>query len=190
MEVELHFKRKMEECILYFNARQFEQAYQCLKGKVVDDYSDFAEVLLVYKGFDKNILGDFLSKTKPPNDKGEILKYFMQHLDLKTDIISAMRLMLSLVNMPQDASLMLIIIDIFTQVYFEDNSDKFSDVLKVYLLACSILSLNSLFHNTNHKDKMEVGIFLKMNAGVDENLCRSIYEEIKTKKIEIVYDCK
>lgn len=190
MDIELHFKRKMEECILLFNARQYEQAYNLIKGKIIEDYKEFAEILLVYKGFDKNILGDFLAKTKPPNNNGEILKHFIQHLDLKIDIISAMRLLLGSVNLPQDASLMLTIIDVFTQVFYEDNKNIFTDVLAVYLLACSILSLNSLFHNTNHKDKMQMESFVKMNSKIDPKLCENIYNEIKAHKIEIVYDCK
>lgn len=188
-DIQLHFLQRMEEAILLFNARQYEQCYKKL-DKIAFNFDDFSEILLIYKGFDKNVLGEFLSKKKPPNKNSEILNSFMNHLNFKGEMVPALRFLMSLVNMPQDASLMLIIIDAFSQVYFEDNKENFKDVNTVYLLSCSVLSLNSLFHNTCHKDKMSVESFIKMNRDVDPEAVRKMFVDIQNNKLEIVYDCK
>ena len=37
---------------------------------------------------------------------------------------------------------------------------------------------------------MGVETFIKMNEGIDAEICKGIFHEIRDKKIEIVYDCK
>lgn len=191
-DIQLIFIKKMEESILCFNVKKYEKAYDIIyESKIINEKSQFAEILLVYKGYDKNVLGDFLSKKKAPNENGEILELFIKHLDFRNmDILKALKTLLTFVNLPSEASLMLVIIEIFSNIYYEDNKANYPDINSIYLFACSILSLNSLFHNTIHKDKMSMESFCKMNSSIDKKITEKIYNEIKINKIEIIYDCK
>ena len=52
---------------------------------ILKDLCDFGKFLLVVSGFDKELLGEFLAKEKPPNDKKEILKGFIESINLNYD---------------------------------------------------------------------------------------------------------
>ncbi len=191
-DIQLIFIKKMEESILCFNVKKYDKAYEIIcDSKIISEKSQFAEILLVYKGYDKNVLGDFLAKRKSPNENGEILDLFVKHIDFRNmDILQALKTLLAVVNLPPEASLMLAIIEVFSNVFYEDNKNTYSDINSIYLFACSILSLNSLFHNTIHKDKMPLESFCKMNSSIDRKITEKIYNQIKNNKIEIIYDCK
>ena len=59
----------VEKSIIYFNLKKYEESYKVLfKEKIINSEEEFGEFLLVINGYDKNILGSFLSKDKPPNN--------------------------------------------------------------------------------------------------------------------------
>jgi Sec7-like guanine-nucleotide exchange factor len=71
-----------------------------------------------------------------------------------------------------------------------DNKEIFPDMDSTYLLSCTILTLNTTFHrdipNLQGFKKHE---FVNMNKKIKPELLEDIYEEIKEKKLDIVYEC-
>ncbi len=67
----------------------------------------------------------------------------------------------------------------------------FEDLDSVYLLSCTVLTLNTTFHkqipNLQGFKKHE---FVNMNKRIKQEFLEEIYEEIKVNKLDIVYECK
>jgi Sec7-like guanine-nucleotide exchange factor len=156
------------------------------------DEEEFAEILLVSSGFDKFMIGDFLAKEKEPNINGKILWLFMQKIDFQqTDFLDAIRFLLSRINLPQDSTLILGILDVFTQVYYKDNEKIFKDSNTLYLLASTIFAINTLFHkNMVNMPTLKKEDFIRMNNDVDPIVLGQIYEEVKINKLDFTYECK
>lgn len=105
--------------------------------------------------------------------------------------LDSFRFLLSRLNLPKDANLILGIIDIFTVIFYEDNKTKFKDSTSLYLLSSSILALNVTLHrNLPSMALMKKDEFIRMNKDVNPEILESIYEEIKNNKLEITYECK
>jgi len=137
------------------------------------------------------MIGDFLAKEKEPNIKGKILWLFMEKIDFyQIEFIDAIRFLLSRINLPQDSTLILGILDVFTQVYNKDNQGKFKDSNTIYLLASTILAINTLFHkNMANMPSLKKEDFIKMNKDVDPVVLDGIYEEVKVNKLDFTYEC-
>ena len=57
------FLKKVENSILYFNLKNYEESYLYLyMNGIIKNLEEFGEFLLVGNGFDKFIIGEFLSK--------------------------------------------------------------------------------------------------------------------------------
>ena len=117
------FLKKVEKSIFSFNLKKYDDSYQELKSHgIVEDTYEFGEFLLVMNGFDKYVIGEFLSKTKSPNNDGEVLEGFVRSIQMeKVIFVDTLRFLLSRLNLPKDANMILTIIDAFTLVYYEKN---------------------------------------------------------------------
>lgn len=184
---------KLEKAIFSFNLKLFDDSFQQLKNAgVILDEDEFAEILLVSSGFDKYMIGDFLSKEKEPNINGKIIKYFMQKMDfVDQKFLDSLRFLLTRLNFPKDANLILIILDYFTVAFQNDNPIKYKDSNALYLLASTILALNTSFHKKEiNVPQMPKEKFIKMNKDIDADVLDSIYEELKVNKLDFTYECK
>lgn len=165
------FLQKLEKAILFFNIKKYDESYNTLKdANIIEDLSEFGEFLLTVKGFDKTLIGDFLSKEKHPNEKYVVTEHFCNKINHKSaNILRIFRFLLTRINLPLDASALLIIIDKFSVSFFKENKEKFADSDSLYLLFSTILALNSMIYNKNPKVKvnpMKVADFIKMNEKV------------------------
>ena len=72
---------KLEKGIFSFNLKLYDYSYKQLKSSgIILNEEEFAEILLVLNGFDKFIIGDFLSKEKYPNINCKILQFFLDKI--------------------------------------------------------------------------------------------------------------
>ena len=185
------FLKTTENSILYFNLKQFEESYLCLHvNSIIKNLKEFGEFLLVGNGFDKFIIGEFLSKNLPPNDKGDILRAFITGVSMNYEEISFLecfRFFMKRFYLPKDANLILVIMDEFSQIYFKTNknNDEFVDIFKnannIYLLISTLLALNTMFtrkdiKNTNEIKKEE---FISMNKEIKETFLIDLYDKLK-----------
>ena len=108
-----------------------------------------------------------------------------------TQFVEAIRFLLSRLNFPQDSTLILGILDVFTQVYYKDNQKNYKDSNTLYLLASTIFAINTFFQkNMANMPSLKKEDFVKMNKDVDPLELEQIYEEVKVNKLDFTYECK
>lgn len=188
------FLKKVEKSIFSFNLKKYDDSYQELKSHgIIENTAEFGEFLLVMNGFDKYVIGEFLSKTKSPNNDGEVLEGFVRCIQMEKIIfVDTLRFLLSRLNLPKDANMILTIIDAFTLVYYEKNQalNHYKDSNAVYLLASSMLALNTMFTRTDIKTikPMKEEEFIKMNEHVTTSVAQDNYNSLKQKPIDMTYN--
>lgn len=208
------FLQKMEKAIFLFNMKKYEESYTYLKeSSLIKNEEEFAEILLIFPGYDKFIIGEFLSKEKSPNTNFILLNFFINKMDFTGDsLLNSFRYLLYRMNLPNDSNLIMSIIDVFSNVFYKDNCygveiSHFRNATAVYILSNSILTLNSLLHSNhqvevnqdkNNYQRSYTGTkvfnfttkeeFININDGVEAQYCEEIYEEIRMNKLDIIYD--
>ena len=198
----------VEKSIIHFNMKKYKESYKVLfQEKIINSENEFGEFLLVVNGYDKNILGTFLSKNKPPNENKEVINGFINSIDLKyiklninnnNYFLECLRFLLSRLNLPQDANLILEIMDTFSTFLFNNNKDneefilKYSSINDIYLLISTLLALNTMF---TRKDIKNMNIikkeqFLEMNKKIEKNEGIDIYDKLEKEPISMSYNYK
>jgi Sec7-like guanine-nucleotide exchange factor len=188
---------KLEKGIFSFNLKLYDYSYKQLKSSgIILNEEEFAEILLVLNGFDKFIIGDFLSKEKYPNINCKILQFFLDKIEMKNvEILSSLRFLLSRLNLPKDSSLIMIILDKFTVTYYDSNIHKeiYSNSNSLFLLCNSILAINTILHRGDlaiaNLPNINKESFIKMNSDIDSKIVGDIYDEIKMNKLDFTYEC-
>ena len=191
------FLRLVEKAIFSFNKKKYEESYKyLLYNGIINNLLEFGEFLLVVSGFDREVIGDFLSKNHPPNENKEVLNSFINSIDFEFPqkrILECFRFLVSKTNLPKDANLILQIIDSFSTNYYNanTNNNKFKEIYKspntIYLLLSTILAINTMFIR---KDIKNINIitkqqFIKMNAEIDIEESEKIYKDIKKNPISM-----
>ena len=191
----------LEKSIFSFNQKNFKESYDILKNsEIINSIKEFGEFLLVVSGFDKYLIGEFLAKEKYPNEKGEVLKSFIGCIyknNKNISLLECIRFLLSRINLPKDANLILVIMECFTNDFFKtnQNSEEFINIFgnnsdNIYLLISTLLALNTMFtrkdiKNMNSIKKEE---FIKMNKSIDKDYLGKLYMELKNKPITMSDD--
>ena len=186
------FTNKTDKAIFSFNIKKYDNAYQeLLNIGIIYNEEEFSEFLLVFPGFDKSIIGDFLSKEKSLNKGYKILKLYMKKINFKdVNFLESLRFLVKRMNFPKDSNLITNILDEFTKAYYEDNKNnknfKNSDAL--YLLASTIMALNTMLirkdlKNVNVIKKPE---FISMNSDCDPEYLDKLYDDLE--KNPLVFD--
>ena len=189
-----------EKAILSFNHKEFQESYNILlSSNIVRDTKEFGEFLFVVSGFDKYLIGEYLAKQKPPNEKGEVLNSFINSINMKhgeNSLLECVRFLLSRINLPKDANLILVIMETFTSNFFKENKDDeefldiFANTNNIYLLVSTLLALNTMFTRKDIKNMNAIkkDEFIKMNNNVREDYLSSLYDQLKSRPITMVDD--
>ena len=187
------FLQITEKSILCFNLKKFEESYLYLfQNNIIKSMEEFGEFLLVVNGFDKFIIGDFLSSAQGFNEKKEVLKSFINAVKMNYDEISFLdcfRFFMKRLYLPKDANLILEVMNTFSEIYFNNNkkNEEFKNIYKnsynIYLLISTILALNTMFTRTDIKNKtiIKKEEFINMNKDIQENVIADIYEKLEKK---------
>lgn len=190
----IHFSRifliKIETAFFQFNMSKFNESYLTLKDSgIIYDEEEFAEILILFFGFDKAIIGEFLSKNKGMNKGLCMLLFFMHKLDFENmDFLYAFRFLWQTVIPPKDTNLVLEIIDIFTNVYEKDNPDYYSSD-ELYILCSTIMALNTSLHKNIATIKpLPLETFIKMNSTINRDDLVYIYNQLKEYKLDFKDD--
>jgi hypothetical protein len=190
----------IEKVIFSFNQKNFKESYNILlSSEIISSLKEFGEFLLAVNGFDKFLIGEFLAKEKPPNEKGEVLKYFIGSINMKHSEISlleSIRFLLSRINLPKDANLILTIMESFTNYFFKvnENNEEFINIFgntdNIYLLISSLLALNTMFTRTDIKNMnlIKKEEFINMNNNVKDDYLSELYDKLKNQPITMSDD--
>ncbi|KIY43680.1 Sec7-domain-containing protein [Fistulina hepatica ATCC 64428] len=135
---------------------------------------------------DKRLLGDYMSK--PENI--EILKAFMDLFDWKQKPIDeALREMLETFRLPGEAQQISRITEIFASRYFVSGQEEIKNEDAVFVLAFSVIMLNTDQHNPQVRKRMSFEDYQRnlkgTNGGSDfpVSYLNNIYESIRKREI-------
>ena len=188
------FTNKTDKAIFSFNIKKYDNSYQeLLNTGIIMNIDELAEFILVFPGFDKSIIGDFLAKEKSLNKGLVVLKAYMQKIDFKNEnFLDSLRFLLKRMNLPSDSGLILGIIDEFTKAYYEDNKNNtnFKNSDNLYLLASTIMALNTMFTRKDIKNMNMITKpqFISMNSDCDPEFLSKIYDDLEQNPIVIDND--
>ncbi|PCH38679.1 Sec7-domain-containing protein [Wolfiporia cocos MD-104 SS10] len=135
---------------------------------------------------DKRLLGDFLSKP----DNIEVLKAFMGLFDFKNkSVADAMREFLETFRLPGEAQQISRITETFAEIYFATQPAEVKSQDAVYVLAYSIILLNTDLHNPQIRKRMTIDDYMRNLKGVNDGgnfspeYLHEIYESIRKREI-------
>jgi hypothetical protein len=197
-------KRREEEsqAALKFNQKPAAGLkYASERGHLdADDPVDVARYLLQNKDlFDKAQIGEYLGREKEWQDGFalKVLRAYGEALDFKgMEFDEAIRYYLSGFRLPGEAQKIDRIMEVFAARYTDQNSGTFPTADAAFILAFSIIMLNTDLHNPAIKEerKMTIQSFIRMNSGVcdggdfPDEMLTDIFNRIKTDPISLKED--
>eukprot|EP01088_Endostelium_zonatum_P000966 TRINITY_DN11243_c0_g1_i1.p1 TRINITY_DN11243_c0_g1~~TRINITY_DN11243_c0_g1_i1.p1 ORF type:complete len:991 (-),score=275.21 TRINITY_DN11243_c0_g1_i1:161-3133(-) len=162
--------------------------YLVEKKIIKEDFDDIAKFLLTTPECSKTKVGEFLSENDSYSPA--LLQAYMNQLDF-TDIKldTAMRTFLVKFRLPGEAQKIDRLIDAFAARFCACNPKVFQYVDTCYMLAFSLILLNTDQHNSALKKRMTLEEFLASNSRLDwrETIPAGVQEELyhRIKKDEI-----
>ena len=130
-------------------------------------HEEVARWLLTAKDVSKNRIGDYLGRAD--EDAQKMLGAFLAPLDFSDFTFDeALRFFLSLFRLPGEAQQIDRIMQNFAEKYYEARPDLFRVADTAYVLAFSLIMLNTDAHSDQIEHKMSLSQFLNNNRGIDE----------------------
>ncbi|KAJ3127571.1 guanine nucleotide exchange protein for ADP-robosylation factor [Nowakowskiella sp. JEL0407] len=185
-----HRKQLMTDGIKRFNFKpkkgiQFLLESGCIASKSPQDIAQF---LLNAEGLDKTQLGDYLGEGD--DEHIAIMHAFVDEMDFTAMAFTeALRMFLQSFRLPGEAQKIDRFMLKFAERFLKNNPGTFSSADTAYVLAYSVIMLNTDQHNTQVKKRMSKQDFLKNNRGIDEGkdldpvFLEQIFDEISTNEI-------
>ncbi|EGW31585.1 uncharacterized protein SPAPADRAFT_72363 [Spathaspora passalidarum NRRL Y-27907] len=175
------FNQKAKKGMKYFVANGF------LKS---EEPEEMAKFLLETDGLDKSVIGEYLGEGDPQNIA--IMHSFVDQMEFtNTDFVDAMRLFLQSFRLPGEAQKIDRFMLKFAERYVLGNPDVFSNADAAYVLAYSVIMLNTDQHSPQVKVRMTFENFVINNSGIDDgkdlprDFLHKIYEEIQNNEIKL-----
>ena len=151
--------------------------------------------MLTTEGLNRDTIGKCLGSHKEKNIA--ILKAYCEFLDFRGLVFDkSLRLFLSTFKLPGEAQQIERIVKLFANTYFADNPTEFPDADTPFILAYSLLMLNTDAHSDRiqAKNKMTKQQFINNNIRVCPTLTKDylekMYDNIVKQKFETKIDCK
>ncbi|GAA5875344.1 hypothetical protein JCM3774_005784 [Rhodotorula dairenensis] len=151
---------------------------------------DIARFLLHADGLDKAQIGEYLGEGDPANIAA--MHAFVDFMDFtNTKFVDALRMFLQSFRLPGEAQKIDRYMLKFAERYTAGNPDTFANADTAYVLAFSVILLNTDAHNPQVKKPMSKAEFVKNNRGIDdgkdldEQFLSDIYDEINANEIRM-----
>ncbi|KAI9849372.1 MAG: guanine nucleotide exchange protein for ADP-robosylation factor [Thelocarpon superellum] len=189
-------KAKHRKIALIKGVKQFNfKAKRGIKVLIADGFvasdspQDVARFLLHTDGLDKAAVGEYLGEGEPRNVA--IMHAFVDLMDFtKTRFVDALRQFLQGFRLPGEAQKIDRFMLKFAERYISGNPNAFANADTAYVLAYSVIMLNTDQHSTKLKGpRMTKGDFVKNNRGINDNAdlpeeyLGGIYDEINQNEI-------
>jgi len=131
----------IEKSVISFNYRYIKESYELLLDfDIIDNPYEFGEILLAETGYNREVIGEFISKNDYPNEKEEVTNGFLGAIEISDfdNILEYLKFIFWRAKIPKNG---FIITKIITNLCFQNNQ--------------VIESLKNLF-----KEKSELNTFL------------------------------
>ncbi|KAG6819604.1 hypothetical protein H0H93_010328 [Arthromyces matolae] len=135
---------------------------------------------------DKRLLGDYISKP----DNVELLKAFIGLFDFhKKPIADALRELLESFRLPGEAQQIARITEMFASAYFASGPEEIKSEDAVYVLAYSVIMLNTDLHNPQVRKRMTIEDYQRNLRQVNDGenfspeFLQNIYDSIRKREI-------
>lgn len=183
-------KSALTKAIAEFNFKPKRGIKIFLQEKFIPSSSadDIATFIFHEERLDKAQIGEYLGEGEPKNI--EIMHAFVDKMDFaQKRFVAALRQFLQSFRLPGEAQKIDRFMLKFAERYVMDNPNAFANADTAYVLAYSVIMLNTDLHSSKVAKRMTVEDFIKNNRGIndeadlpDEYLVK-IYEEIAKDEI-------
>ena len=191
-EIERVKKRKtaLNEAIRQFNFKPKRGIKTLVSEGFIRSNSseDIAKFLLANDRLDKAALGEYLGEGDEQNIA--IMHSFVDQMDFrKRRFVDSLRQFLQSFRLPGEAQKIDRFMLKFAERYLSANPNAFANADTAYILAYSVILLNTDQHSTKIKRRMTIEDFIKNNRGINDTqdlppeYLTGIYEEIASNEI-------
>ncbi|KAJ7007530.1 brefeldin A-inhibited guanine nucleotide-exchange protein 2 [Populus alba] len=185
------YKLEFQEGISLFN-RKPKKGIEFLinANKVGNSAEEIAAFLKNTSGLNKTLIGDYLGEREDFSLK--VMHAYVDSFDFHgLEFDEAIRVLLQGFRLPGEAQKIDRIMEKFAERYCKCNPKVFSSADTAYVLAYSVILLNTDAHNPMVKNKMSADDFIRNNRGIDdgkdlpEEYLRSLFERISKNEIKM-----
>ncbi|XP_019447286.1 PREDICTED: brefeldin A-inhibited guanine nucleotide-exchange protein 2-like [Lupinus angustifolius] len=185
------YKLELQEGISLFN-RKPKKGIEFLinANKVGDSPEDIAAFLKDASGLNKTLIGDYLGEREELSLK--VMHAYVDSFNFQgMEFDEAIRAFLQGFRLPGEAQKIDRIMEKFAERYCKCNPKAFSSADTAYVLAYSVIMLNTDAHNPMVKNKMSADDFIRNNRGIDDGkdlpdeYLRSLFERISRNEIKM-----
>ena len=190
------FKKAFEKGVNLFNDKP-KRGIEFLQGQklVGEEPADVAKFLAVTMALDKTVIGDYLGEREEFNLS--VMHAYIDDLDFTgMEFDMAIRSFLSGFRLPGEAQKIDRLMEKFAERFLRCNPDAFKTADVAYVLAYSVIMLNTDAHNPMVKNKMTKEGFLKNNRGIndggdlDKEFMEALYDRIVNNEIKMSDDAE
>ncbi|XWS77185.1 hypothetical protein CRYUN_Cryun01aG0239800 [Craigia yunnanensis] len=188
------YKLELQEGISLFNRKPKKGIEFLIKAnKVGDSPEEIAAFLKNASGLNKTLIGDYLGEREDLSLK--VMHAYVDSFDFQDmEFDEAIRTFLQGFRLPGEAQKIDRIMEKFAERYCKCNPKAFISADTAYVLAYSVIMLNTDAHNPMVKNKMAADDFIRNNRGIDdgkdlpEEYLRSLFERISRNEIKMKED--
>lgn len=186
-------KNALQEGIRQFNSKPKKGIKVLLEYSLIPSNSpeDIANFLLTTEGLDKAILGDYLGEGNQENI--DIMHAFVDLMDFSNmTFVDALRTFLQAFRLPGESQKIERYMLKFAERYTLGNPGIFAYADTAYVLAYSVMMLNTDLHSPQVKNRMTLDAFVRNNRGINDgfDLPRQylvdVYNEINNNEIRLL----
>lgn len=188
------YKLELQEGISLFNRKPRKGIEFLVNAKKVGDSpEEIAAFLKNASGLDKTLIGDYLGERDDFSLR--VMHAYVDSFNFQgTQFDEALRLFLQGFRLPGEAQKIDRITEKFAERYCKCNPKAFTSADTAYVLAYSVIMLNTDAHNPMVKNKMSKADFIRNNRGIDdgqdlpEDYLGSLYDRIVKTEIKMKDD--
>ena len=185
------FKRAFEQGVAEFNKKPKKGiAYLQNQGLLGPSPQDVAHFLSSTRGLNKTLVGDFLGERDDFHLK--VMHAYVDAMEFTAlDFDAAIRKFLSGFRLPGEAQKIDRLMEKFAERYVSCNQDAFKSADVAYVLAYSVIMLNTDAHNPGVKNKMSKSDFMRNNRGINDggdlppDFMGALYDRIVNDEIKM-----
>ncbi|KAG0212210.1 Brefeldin A-inhibited guanine nucleotide-exchange protein 2 [Mortierella sp. NVP41] len=182
-------KRIFLKGVSLFNSKPMKGVDFFIKqGFVQDDLQAIAAYLMTTPGLDKAAIGEYIGDGDKKAIK--VMHAFVDRLDFTgVGFVDALRMFLQNFRLPGESQKIDRLMEKFADRYCETNPKVFANAEPAYILAFSVIMLNTDQHSDSVKRRMDVKDFIKNNRGINDNnnlpdeYLTEIFNNISTNEI-------